>query len=199
MEALFATAYFPPLDYCRAMLAYRNIGLEAWESYPRQSYRNRCYIDSPNGHLPLSVPVDHRSQSRTGTVLISYRSKWPAEHLQALDTAYGKSPFYESMRAELKLLLQEPPVTLWALNLRILELLRHWLRADWQFTATRQWQKIKSGPDYRETFHPKHPPHWLSPAYPQVFDYKYGFRANLSILDLLSNEGPAAYDILRTL
>ena len=54
----------------------------------------------------------------------------------------------------------------------------------------------------REAIHPKRPDTILSDLgiekpYFQVFSRKYGFKSNLSAMDLLFNEGPASIDYLR--
>lgn len=199
MQALFSLAYFPPLDYCHVLLQNEHIGLEYQESYAKQTYRNRCYIDSPNGALALSIPVVHGASKIISHIEISYRQNWPAEHLQALDTAYGKAPFYEILRPDIQAILLQNHPNLASLHLAILKQIVHWLQAKITITFTEEWQRKTNGVDYRDTFHPKRKAYWQCAPYRQMFDHKFGFRPNLSVLDLLCNEGPAAYDLLKEL
>ena len=55
--------------------------------------------------------------------------------------------------------------------------------------------------DFTKAIHPKRGNQpWVAAqqemAYHQVFDEKYGFLPNLSVLDLIFNEGPAALEWL---
>lgn len=199
MQALFSPAYLPPLDYCHALIQHKDVGIEYQESYRKQTYRNRCYIDSPNGALALSVPIVHGSSKKIKDIQISYRQNWVSEHLQALDTAYGKAPFYEVLRPELKNILQQQIPTLIELNHILLKQILQWLRINTSLIPTTMWQREPTVPDYREAFHPKKKASWQCAPYRQMFDHKHGFLPNLSVIDLLCNEGPAAYDLLKEL
>ena len=179
----------------KALAQYPAVFIETQESFPKQTYRNRCYIDSPNGSLKLSIPVQHQSAA-TGEVQISYRENWPQKHWQALRSAYGKTPFFEVLASDLEAVMLSGESSLLELNNQLLNLILHWLQLDVRFQFTDHWQAEHTLPDYREVFRAKGLPQWKGPAYPQAFDHKYGFRPDLSILDLLFNEGPAAADYL---
>lgn len=179
----------------KALAQYPAVFIETQESFPKQTYRNRCYIDSPNGTLKLSIPVQHQSAS-TGEVQISYRENWPQKHWQALRSAYGKTPFFEVLASDLETAIFSRESSLLEFNNRLLELILHWLRLDVEIQPTEHWHAEHPIPDYREAFRTKGAPQWKGPSYPQAFDHKFGFRPDLSILDLLFNEGPAAADYL---
>lgn len=199
---LLSSTYLGPLDWWALVVHYPEVYIEAWESFPKQSFRNRCYIDSPQGSLALSVPMSHKGPRYTGTIQVSYQKDWPSEHLQALRTSYHKSPFYEELFPALEEILRQHPPTLWELNRRLMAQLGHWLQLPGPLPkATNRWEaQWPKNLDYRESLHPKHPsPLTTVPSYPQMFSHKHDFLPRLSILDLLFNEGPAAYDYLRQL
>lgn len=198
-KGLFSIAYLPSVEYLAAMLSCEEIWLEAHESFNKQSYRNRCYIDSPNGRLLLNYPVQHQGRKQIDQIAISERENWRQKHWQALQTSYGSSPFFEAVAEDLRLLYFDTTLSkLWDFNLAALQVIFKWLRVNKPLHFTEIWQaNPENASDFREALHPKKP--GLStklPSYPQVFDGKHGFQPNLSVVDLIFNEGPAAYDYL---
>ncbi len=197
-KALFSISYWGPLDYYSALLQAESIQFEQWESFPKQSYRNRCYIASPNGKLLLNIPIVHSTKGQIKDTRIATNENWSQKHWQALKSAYGSSPFFDSLAPELELFYQKEWSFLLDLNLASVELTESWLRLKLKYQLSEAWQaEAKDCLDLREGFHPKKNSAASFKPYPQVFDHKHGFLANLSILDLIFNEGPAAYDYLR--
>ena len=88
--------YLPCISYFTYLHKFEEIILEVQENYVKQSCRNRCYILSANKVLPLSVPV-HRGTGKTlaRDIKIDYSQKWVGNHWRAIQSAYGKSPFFE--------------------------------------------------------------------------------------------------------
>ena len=143
----------------------------------------------------LNIPVDHNSTGGSiDEVRISYHQDWQHRHWQAIRSAYGSSPFFESLAVELEPFYQEKSEFLFDLNLRLLKLLLNWLQTDLRIVFTNSWQQDREL-DFRESIHPKiEEPKGI--LYPQVFSEERGFVSNLSVLDLIFNEGRAAYDYL---
>lgn len=198
-KGLFSIAYLPPIDYLAAMLSCEEIWLEAHESFNKQSYRNRCYINSPNGRLLLNYPVQHQGKKPIGEIALSERENWRQKHWQALQTSYGSSPFFEAVAEDMRLVYFDTSLTkLWDFNLAALKVIFNWLRFEKPLHFTEDWVAQPEGvADFRESIHPKRPGVITNlPSYPQVFDSKHGFQPNLSVVDLIFNEGPAAYDYL---
>lgn len=198
-KRLFSLGYFGSIDWWAAVVQCPHAVLEAHESYIKQSYRNRCYIDSPNGNLLLNVPVTSAKNKLITTVEISHQENWAAKHKQALRTTYRNSAFYETIAPAFFDILDEKPVKLWDLNLRLFKEIAFWLRLETKISVSEKWEnKPENVEDCREVFDPKKASKTkaLLP-YPQVFDHKNGFSQNLFILDLLFNEGPAAFDYLK--
>ncbi len=196
MTGVFSTAYLPPISWMQAALRCDEILLEKHESWQKQSYRNRCYILGPAGPQFLNIPVVNNSNKKQiATVEISYTENWQHTHWQAIKSAYGTAPFFEVLAPELEPFFRQQTHRLWDWNLELIRLLLDWLQVDIPLRETTQWSADQPN-DFRESFHPKMPLQGTFPAYPQVFDDQLPFASNLSVIDLLFNEGPAAYDYL---
>ncbi len=195
---LFSVCYLGPVDYWAAWVQSSQPQLESQENYRKQTYRNRCYIDGPNGVQMLHFPVRHQAVKQIDTVELSLAKPWPQQHWQALQSTYGNSPFFDGLADDLAPLYRDPPRRLWEFNLALHRLILRWLRLPQDFSVNRTWQEKTTARDWREAFHPKRPSVSSQPIpYRQAFADRFGFRAKLSVLDLLCNEGPAAYDLLR--
>lgn len=70
--------------------------IEVMESFPKQTYRNRCTITTPDGPLTLTVPVKHSERKQlTRDVEISYQKHWQHQHWIALVSAYKRTPYFD--------------------------------------------------------------------------------------------------------
>lgn len=197
MTGHFSTAYLPPISYFKALLRFDAIQVEAWESWQKQSYRSRSYIYGPHGAMMLNIPIKHNeSKSRMGTVEISYETAWQNTHWQAIKTAYGSSPFFEVLGPELEPFYQKEINRLIDWNTELLRLMLNWLQVSPNLSFTENWHPDLDN-DFRESFHPKRKANENFEPYPQVFTDEHGFIPNLSVIDLLFNEGPAAFDYLK--
>lgn len=198
--ALLSTTYWGPVSYYAKVLHYDRLVLEAKESFIKQSYRNRTYVDGPNGALMLNLSVNHQSPRQIDLIELNQRENWAQKHWQALQTSYGSSPFFDAISADLEAFYHKPYQRLWDLNLDSFKLICKWLRIQPKLQFSTEWFAVsQEHDDYRNSFHPKIKLDFPLPAYPQVFDHKGGFIENLSVLDLICNEGPAAFDYLKQL
>lgn len=197
MKGVFSTAYLPSIAWMRAALHCEEIMLEAHESWQKQSYRNRCYILGPAGPQFLNIPIVHNeSKDSMGRVEISYTENWQHNHWQTIQSAYGTAPFFEVLAPELEPFYSQKTERLFDWNRDLLNLIFDWLQVKIPLGQTDEWQKGHPA-DFRESFHPKRPSRESFAPYPQVFDDQLPFAENLSVLDLLFNEGPAAWDYLK--
>lgn len=202
---IISTAYLPPLDYMMAIYSAKKVTIEAWESYPRQTWRNRCSIATANGKLDLVIPVEkpYGKNTRTGQVLISSRHSWQKNHWRAIESAYCKSPFFIYYSHLLEPLYLNPhPEKLTQWNQQLLQVVAQQILPLPPIDFSSSYQKTSGEmEDLRDAFSPKahrqqKATAGLLPGYHQVFSERNGFLPNLSILDLLFNMGPQAQDYI---
>jgi hypothetical protein len=181
------------------LIQAEHVLIEAHEHYQKQSYRNRCKILGPNGVQSLSIPViSGRSPGQDiRSVRIDYSENWKGNHRRSIETAYAAAPFLDFYYDEIRHVFRQKPAFLFDLNMQILELLIRLLDDDTKPELTQSWIKTTEGKDYRNAIHPKPqksiPDTSFQPeSYMQVFSERFGFIPNLSILDLLFNEGPVS-------
>ena len=94
---ILPTTYLGPVEWYRQFMAHPSeVAIEVMESFPKQTYRNRCTITTPDGPLTLSVPVKRAdSKQLTKDVEISYQQKWQHQHWIALVSAYKRTPYFD--------------------------------------------------------------------------------------------------------
>ncbi len=202
---VLSTAYFPPVQYISKCARHGQVLIEQHENYQKQSFRNRCEIYHANGRLPLSVPVinDHGRKTIIKDCRVDNLRAWQNNHWRSIESSYRSSPFYEFYRDDLQEIFQKKYDFLLDLNQDTLQLALSWL--DMDCTCKRTGEYVFSYPsgckDYRYAIHPKgqfrkNDHAYQEIQYTQVFEEKHGFQSNLSILDLLFNEGPNAKNLL---
>ncbi len=195
---LLSTVYFGPITYYARICDESRIMWEAKETFPKQSYRNRMYINGPNGPLMLSIPVSTSSDKLTESTKISYREDWASDHLKAFETSYGNSPFYEEIFPRVEGLYHENHKFLIDFNTEVHHLVSNLLRIQIEIVKSTEF-KIPEKEDLRFSIHPKIEDSTLEkiPRYEQPFADKHPFNPKVSILDLLFQEGPWALNILK--
>jgi hypothetical protein len=202
MSVTLSTAYLPPVEYFYILNKYENIIIDVFENYQKQSYRNRCVIYSPNGPLNLVIPVIRPQKPKTivKDVIISYYEDWPRTHWRSITAAYNSSPFFLFYQDELKTILEKKHKYLIDLNSELLEYLIRLIGISSNVKLSKKYHNKKDINDLREIISPKKE-HMINslPAYKQVFDDKSGFIENLSIIDLLFNEGPNSIEYLKNI
>lgn len=193
MDCLVHPCYFPSIAHFIAMYNAQKIYLELWDNYQKQTFRNRSEIYGANGKLNLTVPVvfTQKNRQRFKDVKIFNSEKWQQQHLKSLHSAYSTSPFFEFYIDELMPIFEKSFCYLMDLNLLCLEIIQNALQLEFKVFHTTTFQSIfDKGIDLRRLVNPKQQSIELKP-YAQMFSEKHGFMSNLSILDLLFNEGPA--------
>ena len=182
--------------------------MEACENYQKQSYRNRCHFYAGNGLQTLSFPIIHVDGTHNNIpvreVRVDYSVDWVTRHERAIVSAYRTSAYFDYYCDELFSILDSRPETLFGLNTRIIEFFirKTGLAVDLRETSDFvPYGSSLYGDDFREKIHPKRrntilADLQLEKPYFQVFSGKYGFIPNLSIMDLLFNEGPDSISYL---
>lgn len=218
--SLLSTAYLPPIEYFVAIANSGRVEIECGEMYQKQSYRTRCHINGANGLLVLTLPVlrsaakgeESSHKIPVAQLKIDYSKPWLLQHKRALEAAYMSSPFFEYYMDDLYAVLDSGEESLLAMNTRLVHTIAELIgiqtpivMSDGNFIAPGSDLLRERGiSDFRDSIHPKKPallmerlqmnkPYW------QVFTNKQGFVPNLSVLDLLFNEGPNAISYLESL
>jgi len=196
---LLPTVYLPPIEYFAYLVNSDETQIEIQETYPKQTYRNRCKIITANGTLSLSIPVTkiHGNNTRTKDIQISYIEDWQKNHWRAIESAYNASPFFMYFKDELQEFYKANYQSLAEFNFSLLKQLLNFMGYKKEITFTEEYtKKTNKIIDLRSNFNPKKESSFLCPKYFQVFENKHGFQNNLSIIDLLFNEGPNTLNYL---
>lgn len=194
--------YFPCIAYFAALIEEDRIWIEGHENYVKQSYRNRMVIRSANKIENLSVPVQAgNSKTAIRDLKIDYNQSWVKNHWRALQSSYGKSPYFEYYEDYIRDVFKKEHKYLFDLNVESLTLCLKFLQMDSELRITNTYEKAynPSNNDLRGVISPKKEISaydFFSPEpYPQIFGKD--FVANLSVLDLLFCEGPNARTIIK--
>ena len=200
---LLSTAYLPPIEYV-AFLMSGTAWIESREHYQKQSYRNRVCILSGNGVQTLSIPViRHERETLITDVRIEYTTPWQRTHWRTIETAYNSSPFYLYYKDALQPFYERQYDTLFEFNLGLIRTILKLLRIGTDIQLTTDYCQT-ADPNLRTLIHPKRAvksdyPFRLTSPYYQVFEDRFGFTPNLSVIDLIFNLGPEAGQYLQTL
>tara|TARA_B110000091_G_C13645366_1_gene403009 strand:- start:86 stop:700 length:615 start_codon:yes stop_codon:yes gene_type:complete len=199
MTLLYPTC-FPTIASYIVIAQAERLVFEVNDSYQKQTYRNRCYIYGANGKLGLYIPVQYSQKNRQNTseILIDNSSNWQSTHWKSLESAYKKSPYFEYYQDELISLFTRKKDSLLVFNLECIEVVNRCLNLDIDSSNTINFNKEKKENDYRYLVNARKESEIKINPYIQVFQEKHGFINNLSILDLLFNEGPNAKSYLQT-
>lgn len=201
MNTLLHPTYFPSISHFVALLQAESITFEMEDNFQKQTNRNRTYIYSPNGIQLLNIPIKHSktAHQKTKDIQIEPDFDWQKQHFKSLEAAYRSSPFFEYFEDDIYPIFEKKHRFLMDLNFEIFELLTKCLRIKLDYnTTTEYFQEIDASTtqDFRFLANGKKDKSVFA-TYPQVFDDKHGFINNLSILDLLFNEGKFTIDYLK--
>ena len=201
MNTLIHPTYFPSISHFVAMAQADKITFEIEDNFQKQTNRNRTYIYSPNGILLLNIPIKHSKENRQKTkeIRIEPDFDWQKQHFKSLEAAYRSSPFFEFFEDDLRPLFEKKYEFLLDLNFEVLDIVFKCLRMKVEYNKTTEYfHQVDQNniSDYRNLVEGKKDISEFE-KYTQVFDDKYGFLNNLSILDLLFNEGKYAMDYLK--
>ncbi|MDP3434802.1 MAG: WbqC family protein [Bacteroidota bacterium] len=201
---LLSTAYFAPVRYFSKLAAYPEIHIEQHEHFIKQTYRNRTVILGANGPIPLIVPVEkgREQKIKIKDLRIAYDEEWQRNHWRTIFSAYNSSPFFEYYADDLEPFFRKKSVFLFDFNQQITGTILEILEIPAQLILTESFEQIPDNcANFREKISPKAhlnavDPNFTARPYTQVFSEKFGFVPDLSILDLLFNEGPSAHSVL---
>jgi len=199
---LIEVHYLPCIEYFAYLYHTNSIYIEAQENYVKQSYRNRCRIKGANQVDDLSVPtVNMHAKVLVRDVKIDYTRNWANQHRRAIRSAYGNAPFYEYYASYFDEVWERKHKFLFDLDMDMLEKCLQLTGISKQIGLTERYEKEKETSliDRRGKISPK----FDSENYDKVASAKYyqnfgsTFEPNLSIVDLLFNEGKNTLEILK--
>ena len=208
--ALLSSTYFGPIQWYQKLHRYDECLIECHDNFIKQTYRNRCVIPTTNGVQALSIPVtcpDGYQLSKTPMqdIRISDHGNWRHVHWNALCSAYGESPFFMYYEDDLRPFFEQKWTFLIDFNMAITEKMIELLDIQPSIRLTDSFVPLTPSTDnsaashvfddFRDVIRPKHPgpdTDFSPRPYYQVYQQKHDFQANMSILDLLFNEGNEA-------
>jgi len=225
MVPVLSAFYFGTVEHYRFLAQHPKAIVDIGEHYERQSYRTRTSIVGPNGAQDLTVQIARRSGEKMPmhTVGLSYIETWPQQHVHAIRSAYGNTPWFIHYIDEIEAVIMRKYDSLVDLDLATMRLALKWLGLKTEVVVSEKYvvpsllSDVLSGPatklgrlshetsdnkqliDLRTTFHPKKPvpPELTStPPYTQIFADRHGFVPRMSVIDLVMNTGPEARTML---
>ncbi len=199
MHILLHPTYFPSISHFVAMVKADSVTFEVEDNFQKQTNRNRMYIYSPNGIQLLNIPVKHSktAHQKFKDTKIEPAFDWRKQHFKSLEAAYRTSPFFEYFEDDIRPLFEKKHTYMMDLNFEAMEIVTECLGMNFSYNKTTEYfHEVSNVEDYRYLANGKKDTAVFEP-YTQVFGEKYGFINNLSILDLLFNEGRHAMDYLK--
>ncbi len=201
-DIVLSSVYAGNIDYYSSLISSNSAVIDVHEFFRKQSYRNRCVIAGANGPLNLIVPIQRGSgKTKVKDIKIDHSQNWKKIHWKSLESAYRTSPYFEYYEHLFYPVYSEDKLKfLMDLNDKMAEIILSCLQFEKSIPKSNQYvSKVGESVDYRQKIHPKQPNLDVSAGvkYIQVFEDKLGFFPNLSVLDLVFNEGPNAIVLLK--
>ncbi len=200
MESLLLPTYFPSISHFTVMAQSESITFEIEDNFQKQTNRNRTYIYSPNGIQLLNIPVKHSKSAhqKTKEIQIENEFDWQKQHFKSLEAAYRNSPFFEFFEDDIRPFFEKKHQFLMDLNFEALDIVSKCLRMKLEYNKTSEYfhDADSAISDFRALANGKKDNNTFE-TYTQVFDDKHGFINNLSVLDLIFNEGKYAMEYLK--
>ena len=202
MKALIDLHYLPCIAYFAVIQRFKTICLEKHEHFVKQSYRNRCYINTEHGKDVLVIPLtDKHGKVAVKDIRIDYTQKWVNNHWRSICSAYGKAPFFEYYADDLESNLFKQHTFLYELNYELLTMCLKWLKADLRVEETLTYQQTFSDDtsNLRDCLSDRDEGKCKKLYRPMPYAQVFGnsFVENLSIVDLVFCCGPEAGRIVK--
>ena len=201
-----------PLTYLGNILYYAHLikngcTIDIHSNYVKQTYTNRCSIITANGIQDLTIPIiKPKEKTPIKDIRISTHDNWQQLHWRSIQSAYNSTPFFEYFCDDYLPFYEKKWDFVVDFNLEIqqktLELLNF---SKIEFSLSNSYIETSkfNTKDLREVINPKKFNvtlyDELNNPYYQIFDSKFGFTPNLSIIDLLFNMGNESRIYLKSL
>ncbi len=199
MKILLPIFYLPPISWFSVFLSADEVVFENCENFPKQTYRNRAVIYGANGRLPLIIPISHTGARAMNTITISEREDWRSLHWKSIKNAYQSSPYFEFYEDRLAQIFSFKGSSLVEFNLNALAVIQKILKTGQQYHLTNTYESTPTHQDFRSEFSAKQPSEYGLEEYYQTFSDKFGFQADLSVLDLICNKGPESLTYIKNI
>jgi hypothetical protein len=187
---IFPVSFFGPISYYQQLTIGEIVFFEIYETYQKQSIRNRYNIGTSNGILDLTIPITKPNGSKTLTkdILVEDSQKWKTNHWRAITSAYMHAPYFEHYEKDIYDLIFSEENLLFKKDLACFNFINKTFKLDIIFEFTKEYKSYNIENDFRNKDFLNHSSTFSK--YIQPFNSKFGFIPNLSILDLLFCEGP---------
>lgn len=199
-NVLLPVFYLPPISWFSVFLNTENdILFEQFESFPKQTYRNRTNIYGANGKLSLIIPTIHNGNREFKETEISYREDWMDIHWKSIKNAYQSSPYFEYYEDKFRVLYEKKEKYLLDFNLKSIDIVQKILKTEKAHSLNDEYIKFPKEISFREKFSAKTPSEFEMEQYYQIFEDKYGYLKDLSIVDLICNKGPESTTYIKNI
>lgn len=193
--------YFPCINAFVVMIQQPTLLFDLSLPFKRSTFRNRTIIAGATGPITLSIPIlgGRSIKLPYKEVEIDYNNNWQRDHFRTLCTAYGNSPFFMFYKDELEKIFEQKPKYLYQWNLLCLEWILKKNKIEVPIGIEEKQHFIAKNIDQFTEFLPQNYSSIskdLILKYYQVFEDKTGFLPNLSVLDLMFNQGPHSKQLL---
>ena len=198
MKKLIHPTYFPSIKIFSELINVDELIFEVSDNYQKQTERNRTSIYSANGKQTLSIPVNFSSlkKRKFKDIRICYETNWQKVHLKSIEYSYRSSPYYEYFEERFIKFFSQKNSYLIDTNIKSIELLYEILNLKLNYLKTEKYlQEYNLIDDLRYLASRKKNTIKMQP-YVQVFNEKFGFLSNLSMIDLILNYGLKSYDMI---
>ena len=190
----------PPIALLKAACQSGTWNIEWYENYQKQSIRNRYHILSPNGIQTLTVGIVGQKGQKIPTpqIKINHSKGWLRDHLRSIKTAYGSSPFFEYYMEDIEELLSYPAQTMGDFHKKSVSTWIDLLQISPEIAYSKSFNPDFQGIDFRQRIKTNEQSLGIPlPPYVQVFNDRFDFVPNLSVVDLLFNLGPESGSYLK--
>lgn len=182
--------YLPPQSEFRHLIGKENITYSLEKPFKKMSFHNRAIIPSANGLINLTVPVQggREVKGNLADILIDNKQDWQIRHWRTITSAYGRSPWFEYYEPGFRPYFFQEYLKLWNWNADLLT----WTCKMLGLTITIENNTLPPTSTIsliRPSNFQKEPFTDGLRSYTQVFQDRLGFQPNVSIIDLLFNEG----------
>lgn len=188
--------YFPNIFYISELVKHKELTWNLNSFYKKKTYRNRTFLYGPNGIIRLSIPVKKNGKTDNEKYICNDQN-WRLRHWKTILNCYSSSPFFDFYYSDIKEIFFKDYKLLSHFNIAITEKIISLL--NYKLDFKKKFNISGFFTDYEKLIQTKGKNEKKFPKYPQVFEYKYGFIKNLSILDLIFNIGPESNNYLNSI